>query len=124
VKININLLTILDLSIAYSRSKVVPLRAAKAYGGVEVRFHSFLPSELDKSERSTSRPVPLSPTKQLLVSTEQKKARRAPTDGMVILESTKIYPPLQRIALLLGLPARSLVTVPTKLLRLLECLLR
>ena len=49
VKININLLTILGLSIGYSRGKVVPLHAVKAYGGMEARFHSFLTSELDKS---------------------------------------------------------------------------
>jgi hypothetical protein len=49
VKINIHLLTILDLSIGYSRSKVVPLHAVTAYGGVEAWFHSFLSLELDKS---------------------------------------------------------------------------
>ena len=46
---NVSLLTILGLNIGYSRSKVVPMHAVKAYGGVEAWFHSFLTSELDRS---------------------------------------------------------------------------
>lgn len=46
------------------------------------------------------------------------------TDRMVTQENTKIYPPLQDPELLLGRSDRSLVSVTTNLLSLLECLLR
>jgi hypothetical protein len=39
------------------KSKMFPVHAMKAYWGAEVRFHSFLTSELDGSECFSLRPA-------------------------------------------------------------------
>jgi hypothetical protein len=124
VKTDINLLTILGLSTGCSRSKVVPLHAAKACGGVVARFHSFLTSELDKSCGPNFAPCPYVADKTALgiYVTERGWAgtnRRYGHSGKH-KNIPPPPPPLQQTELLLGCPARSLVTVTAKLLRLLE----
>jgi len=67
------------LSIGYSRCKVVPLHAVKAYGGVVARFHSFLTSELDKSWGANFAPRPNVADKTAL-STHGTERGRADTN--------------------------------------------
>jgi uncharacterized membrane protein len=61
-----------QLKFRQKEGKVVPVHVIKAYDGMEVQFHSFLSSAVDRSEWSVSCLATLPRQKEPVVPTAQK----------------------------------------------------